>query len=155
MTTAKKISLVGTAGVGKTTLMKMLSDKNIPNNHQPTIAVDFTNIDINGYNISMWELGGQQQFQFMWDDFIKGSNFICIVSDSTKQNIEESKRIIEHFKHLKKNMMIIANKQDMSNALSPTKIQELLGIETFGMVAIDKTKKQMLLKILEEKMNLL
>jgi len=149
----KKISLIGTAGVGKSTLMKMISGQDIPINHDPTIAVDFQDLKFKDFNISMWELGGQKQFQFMWDDFIKGSSLICVISDSTQKNLQETKEIIAKFKNLQSQMLVIANKQDKSDAVSPTEIQKVLGIETIGMIAIDRTKKRTLLKILEEKMS--
>ncbi|MBD3230039.1 MAG: GTP-binding protein [Candidatus Lokiarchaeota archaeon] len=149
----KKVSLMGLSGVGKTTLIKMLTNQMIPKQHNPTIALDFQKIDFNGdFKISIWELGGQDQFQFMWDDFMKGSSLICVVSDSTEKNIKETKKILQRFSN-KNQIIAIANKQDKKNVLSPQKIQETLGIETIGMVALDKSNRQTLLKVLENKMN--
>ncbi|MHA1232025.1 MAG: ADP-ribosylation factor-like protein [Candidatus Helarchaeota archaeon] len=150
----KKISIVGLAGVGKTTLIRMLSDKQIPLEHNPTIALDFENICFNDCKISVWELGGQNQFQFMWEDFIKGSSLIFVVSDSTEQNVKETKKIVEHFKQCYPDIVVIANKQDQDGALDPTKIKDIIGVETIGMVAIDKSKKRILLKLLEQKIGM-
>jgi len=149
-----KVSLIGTGGVGKTTLIKMMTDQVIPQEHIPTIAFDFQklNLEHNQMNISVWELGGQQQFRFMWDDFIKGSNLILVVSDSTSQNVAETKKIVDSYSTLKNQMIIVANKQDAETALDPTEIEKQLGVKTIGMVAIDETKKRELLKLLEDKM---
>jgi small GTP-binding protein len=149
----KKLSFIGSAGVGKTTLIKLLTEQVIPKTHNPTIGLDFDKLEFGGYNISLWELGGQKQFQFMWNDFIKGSNFICVVSDSSENNIAETKKILDDFKLLRDKMLVIANQQDKNGALTPTEIQERLGVETIPMIAIDKSKKHDLLRIIEEKMN--
>lgn len=149
----KKLSFIGSAGVGKTTLIKLLTEQVIPKSHNPTIGLDFDKLEFGSFKISLWELGGQKQFQFMWNDFIKGSNFICVVSDSSENNITETKKIIDDFKLLRDKMLVIANQQDKNNALSPTEIQERLGVETIPMIAIDESKKQELLSIIEEKMN--
>lgn len=149
----KKLSFIGSAGVGKTTLIKLLTEQVIPKTHNPTIGLDFDKLEFGSFKISLWELGGQKQFQFMWDDFIKGSNFICVVSDSSEKNIDETKKIIDDFKLLRDKMLIIANQQDKSDTLTPTEIQDKLGVETIGMIAIDKSKKHELLRIIEEKMN--
>ncbi|TFF87179.1 MAG: GTP-binding protein [Promethearchaeota archaeon] len=149
----KKVSFIGTSGVGKTTLIKMLTNNVIPTEHQPTIALDFQNINFKDLQISMWELGGQEQFQFMWDDFIKGSSLICVVSDSTEKNVLETKKIISKYNNKRNQMIAIANKQDNKNkTLSPKEIQKSLGIETIGMVAIEKSNRRILLNLLEEKM---
>ncbi|MEM3587696.1 MAG: hypothetical protein QXO71_10300, partial [Candidatus Jordarchaeaceae archaeon] len=45
---------------------------------------------------------------------------------------------------------IISNKHDLPGAISPRDVEQFLGLETYGMVAIDIKRKPLMCKILKE-----
>ncbi|MHA1820515.1 MAG: ADP-ribosylation factor-like protein [Promethearchaeota archaeon] len=147
----KKCVILGEGGVGKTTLISLLSGKPIPKEHSPTIGVDVEKVIAAETELAVWDLGGQKRFQFMWDDFMKGSNVAIVVTDSSEKNVKETKEIIKKIEtKMKAKLIAIANKQDLANRLKPKEVQDILGIPVYGMVAIDKKNKDALLKILSQ-----
>lgn len=150
MKNVKKVSVLGLPGVGKSTLIKMLTGQNIPCDYVPTVGLDFGNVQVGDSQISLWDLGGQDQFQFMWESFLPGSNTILVVTDSTRAGVQKTKEFVGKYSNFKgSKLIVIANKQDLPGALSPSEVESMVGAETHGLVAIDPNSKQALFKLLE------
>ena len=105
----------------------------------------------NGKNCSVWDLGGQKRFKFMWQDFLRGAGLAVIVCDSTEKNVEKTKEIYNRFERsLGTKIIAIANKQDLPGAMSAQEIQKKLGgLKTYGMSAIRPELQQRMKEILE------
>jgi len=110
---------------------------------------------LNCQNCSIWDLGGQNRFKFMWQDFLRGAGLAVIVCDSTEKNVEQTKEIYDRFERsLGTKIIAIANKQDLPGALSAKEIQKKLGgIKTYGMSAIRPELQQRMREILEYEIN--
>lgn len=153
-----KVSVIGFGGVGKTTLLKLILEQEVPIQHIPTIAVDIK--DLNGLRspakVVMWDFAGQQRFESLWDVMIKGSDVILIVTDSSMLNIVKTKKKIisliqEHNPSAK--VVAIANKQDLPNSIKPRAISDLLGVPVHGIVGIDPSNRGLLLDIITNTIN--
>jgi signal recognition particle receptor subunit beta len=95
-------------------------------------------------------LGGQERYQFMWQDFLKGAGLAVLVCDSTEEDVKKTKEIYEKFFHyLDTKIIAIANKQDLPNALTAKNVQKELGIKTYGMSAIRLELRERMKQILE------
>jgi len=146
---AIKAVIIGEGGVGKSTLVSLLQGKPIEEKRDPTIGVSVEKVVIGDNKIAVWDLGGQKRFQFLWDDFLRGTGLTILVTDSSEKNVKETKFLLQQFqRNLGSKVIAIANKQDLPDRLSPEKIQEELGIPTYGMVAIDNRNFKELYKIL-------
>jgi ADP-ribosylation factor-like protein 2 len=148
---SQKVCLIGEAGVGKTTLVKLLQEKATNGPRQPTIgvAVDRVTLDSNR-SLAMWDLAGQRRFQFTWDDFMRGSNLTVVVTDSTPENVAQSREILaRHERAAGSKIIAIANKQDLGGRMTPEEIEQALGVPTFGMVAIQGDNVDAMKNILE------
>ncbi|MHA1728862.1 MAG: ADP-ribosylation factor-like protein [Promethearchaeota archaeon] len=144
-----KCVIMGEGGVGKSTLVSMLQNKQIDQIRKPTIGVNVEKVDIDDKSLCIWDFGGQRRFQFMWDDFLKGSGLTLVVTDSSYRNVKETKKILDRYKkHLGSEVIAIANKQDIAGRLSPREVSEILGLPTYGMVAIKNENKNALSKIM-------
>ena len=142
---------MGLPGVGKSTLIKMLTGQQIPRDYIPTVALDFGDALIGEYKVSLWDLGGQDQFRFMWDSFLPGTNTILLVTDSSIENVQKTRELVEKYSNFNgTKLLVIANKQDLPGALSPSEVESIVGATTHGLVAIDSVSKQALFKILEQ-----
>lgn len=146
-----KISLIGEQNTGKTTISNALRKKPIdPRKRKPTIGVDVNRIDLQRRAAALWDLGGQRRFRFMHDMFTKGTDLAIVVTDSSQDNVEDTRTIVEKFQRTHSAKLIaFANKQDMPDALDPLEIQQRLGVKTYGTIAIDGEDHQRLFEILE------
>ena len=144
-----KISLVGFSGVGKTTITRLISAEEIPATHIPTITGKISTIKIGNLVFHLWDFAGQEQFSYLWSDFIFGSDAVLLITDSSLENIEKSRYFVELIKEQTPNAYAaaIANKQDLENALSVEKIEQILGIKAYPMIAIEPDNRDKMIQI--------
>ena len=153
VTTRLKIALVGEGGVGKTTTLHLLLGDTPPLQYVPTIALNLEtveNIRFGNYSLVLWDFAGQERFRMLWRFYFHGADVIFLVCDSALRNVIISKDILKLIKRdaPKVPVFALANKQDKPNAMRPEVVQKILGIPTYPMVAIDKARRDEMLRIL-------
>ena len=151
-----KISIIGFSGVGKTTIKKLIKLDEIPLEHIPTISGDIATIKIDKLFFNLFDFAGQDQFRYLWKSFIKGSDSVLIVTDSTRENIEENKFFLEL---IEKEVpyarsAIIANKQDLPRAMAPEEIEEILNLRTYPMIANRAENREKMIMIIADIMDI-
>jgi signal recognition particle receptor subunit beta len=117
---------MGSGYAGKSTLIKLLTDgtQKLKVNYQPTAGMDCGTITLDSTTkVSLVEMGGQSHFEFMW-------------ADKTRQLLHKYK---DKFNGAR--VIAIANKQDVEGSMKPESVQDLLGVPTYGMVAIDPKQR--------------
>lgn len=149
--TKSKICFLGEGGVGKTSLVSLLQGKKIEKERNPTVGLEVDDSILNEKKCSIWDLGGQERFRFMWQDFLKGTGLAVLVTDSTEDNVQKTKEIYERIsRFLGSKIIAIANKQDLPGALNANTVQNKLGgIKTYEMSAIQKELRDRIKQILE------
>jgi small GTP-binding protein len=148
-----KIALVGEGGVGKTTTLHLLLGDTPPLSYVPTIALNLEtveNIRFGNYSLVLWDFAGQERFRTLWRFYFHGADVIFLVCDSSLRNVIISKDILKLIKRdaPKVPVFAMANKQDKPNAMKPEVVQKILGVPTYPMVAIDKARRDEMLRIL-------
>ncbi|MFX1449807.1 MAG: ADP-ribosylation factor-like protein [Promethearchaeota archaeon] len=141
---AAKIAFVGFPRVGKSTLLKMVQGYKPPLDYKPTIGLDIGSTRLcESVNGVIWDIGGQKNFQPLWDSFLKGANLIVTVTDSTPKNVLQTKQMVDMLARKQKTRIIaIANKQDTDGHMSADRVENILQVPTYPMVAIEKKNKQ-------------
>jgi signal recognition particle receptor subunit beta len=106
---------------------------------------------LNEKKVSVWDLGGQERFKFMWKDFLRGAGLAVLVCDSTEEGVKKTKEIYDRFERsLGTKIIAIANKQDLPEAMTAQEVQARLGgLKTYGMTAIYPEFRQRIKEILE------
>ena len=147
-----KISIVGFSGVGKTTTTRLIKSEEIPMQHIPTITGEVATIKIGKLSFFLWDFAGQDQFDFLWEKFIRGSDAVLLMTDSTLENLEKSRFFIELVNKAVPyaRFALIANKQDLPDAMKVEDIERLMGNKTYGFVAIDTNNRPKMIRIIAD-----
>lgn len=147
-----KISIIGFSGVGKTTITNLIKVDEIHLEYIPTNSVDIATVKIGKLTFLLWDLKETNQFNPLWKDYIKGSNALLLITDSTLENVDKSKNYLELIKEEAPHahLAIIANKQDLPDALNVEKIEEIMGLKTYSMVAIEPKNQDKMIQIIAD-----
>jgi small GTP-binding protein len=146
MTRYLKVALMGSGYAGKSTLIRLLTDETtkLQTNYTPTAGMDCGTITLDSSTkVTLVEMGGQTHFEFMWPDLLKGSKMVVVVTESTPKAVLRTRQLLQKYKKELEGVqvMAIANKQDLPGSMKPASVQDLLGIPTYGMVAIDPKQR--------------
>jgi len=119
-----KIIIVGDPSVGKTSLILRYTNNAFRRSYVPTLGVQVSDkiftIENSVVQLTLWDIGGQQKFQTMRQQFYLGSDAIFLMFDLTKpdsfNNIPKwfsdiTNRLSDRFKGLIG--FIIGNKKDL------------------------------------------
>jgi small GTP-binding protein len=152
-----KVCLAGHGGTGKTTLLELatLPSRGPPQEYVPTFFGDkaLLKADFDPYIFSVFDLGGQDRFVQEWGKIIRSGSMVVLVTDSTQENIDWTKRVA--YPVLKAELpyaraIAIANKQDLPGALSPDEVGKRMGVQAYGMQANQADFRQRWLKLLKD-----
>lgn len=146
MTRYVKVALMGSGYAGKSTLIKLLTEntEKLNTNYQPTVGCDVGTISLDdSTRVTLLEMGGQSHFEFMWADLMKGSKMIVVVTESSPKAVLKTRMLLQKYKDKIDGVPVIAiaNKQDIPGSMKPRSVEDLLGVPTYGMVAIDPKQR--------------
>ena len=117
-----KILLTGAAAVGKTSLVQRFIKNRFAANYKLTVGVDILTKDVEFKpgeiaTLSIWDIGGQQRFEFIRSTFYKGAAGALLVFDLTRdQTYQETRKWlteIRQFTEDKIPFVFIGNKADL------------------------------------------
>ena len=129
-----KISVIGYDFVGKSSICEMIQNGKVPRKYKETTHMKKDKAKLFGMPILIWDIPDQGDIsEKVWQSFILGSDAVILVLDSTKENVEESKLMVEVTDKIipQAELLIVANKQDSSDALTPEEIENILGTKVF------------------------
>ncbi|TFG07091.1 MAG: GTP-binding protein [Promethearchaeota archaeon] len=118
---ALKVVIGGDGAVGKTTIAKRLSGKfKVSSKIEMTPGVDFHSMIVESYvpiDCQLWDLGGQDQFRKLLDDFFQGATVIIFMFSvdrySSFMNLKSWIKLLPESAKVEK--FLIANKIDSLN----------------------------------------
>jgi len=144
-----KISVVGFDFVGKSSICEMIQNGKVPKKYKETTQMKNYKSKLFGMPILIWDIPDQGDIsEKVWRSFILGSDAVIIVLDSTRENVIESKLMVEVTDKVipHAELLVVANKQDADDALKPEEIEKILGTKVFPFEA-NKVENSILIQI--------
>ena len=134
--TDKKAVFLGLDNSGKSTIISFLQEGRFVQ-HTPTMGKKKLEMDVGGTRISLFDMGGQEDFRQMWLGEMKTAKCAVFVIDkAAPERFEEAKAEIDKLLPLIQenhiNLLILANKHDLPGAVTLGKI-----IKDFGLLEVD------------------
>nr|XP_005992053.2 PREDICTED: ADP-ribosylation factor-like protein 13B [Latimeria chalumnae] len=125
--------MVGLDGAGKTSIVQGLQ-KVSACDVTPTVEFTRTDLQIDRFEVTLYDLGGGQRYRHLWKDYYPEAHGIIFVLDSSDLvRIGEVRHVLaEVLKHPKvsgKPLLVLANKQDKMDSLLQSDILEELSLE--------------------------
>ena len=154
-----KVSIVGHPAVGKTSMLKLLSENIIVKRYIPTQGFDLKTVKFNDMIFKIWDFGGQKSYLTYLDDYLIGSDIVIVVTDSSARNVLKSKALIERIKNIMGEecpIIVIANKQDLCESDGRMKqqlVEDILHVKTIGLTAINPLERVKLLETINRELN--
>lgn len=85
----KKICLIGTSGVGKTSLVARYVHSMFSDKYLTTVGVKIdkkiANVDGNDVTLVIWDLAGDDEFQRLETSYLRGTGGYLLVADGTRR----------------------------------------------------------------------
>lgn len=155
-----KVAFVGYPEVGKTSLIQLLLGKAPKLEYRPTIGLDFGTKMIKStlgeHELNLWDFGGQRNFWPQWNSYLLGTKLCVVVTDSTPVGVLKTRMIIDWLNTREDNggdrmrIIAIANKQDLGGTMTPKRVEDVLHVATYPMVAIDPQHREKLLELIRK-----
>eukprot|EP00842_Homolaphlyctis_polyrhiza_P004055 jgi/Hompol1/4650/HPOL_003803-RA len=130
-----RILMLGLDNAGKTTILKRINGEDI-SSISPTLGFNIKTLEHNGYKLNIWDVGGQKSIRSYWRNYFETTDGLVWVVDSAdrQDRMEDCKRELKELLKEERlagaSLLIFANKQDLSAALTYEEIKDLLDLES-------------------------
>lgn len=131
---AHRIILIGLDASGKTTLLyKLKLGESLST--VPTIGFNVEEVHFKNLNLTIWDVGGQATLIPLWRYYYQGASAVIFMIDSSdSERLEEAAQTLHSVLNddLLRDaiVLVMANKQDLPQALSINKISEKLDLSS-------------------------
>jgi ADP-ribosylation factor-like protein 3 len=129
-----RLLFLGLDNSGKTTCLKKLSDEDI-SHISPTQGFNIKSLSQEGFKLNAWDIGGQKAIRAYWPNYYENTDILVFVVDAADEKRLEECGIelqqlldVDNLKNVP--VLILANKQDLSNALSAADISDKLSLSS-------------------------
>merc|ERR1711975_197332 len=129
-----RILMVGLDAAGKTTILYKLKLGEIVTTI-PTIGFNVETVEYKNICFTVWDVGGQDKIRRLWRHYYQNTQGIIFVVDSNdRDRVEDAKE--ELLKLLREDelksaaVLVLANKQDLPNAMSTADIAQKLDLHS-------------------------
>ena len=148
----KRVVLIGLDGAGKTTVLRQLINRGAAPETLPTIGFTVQELVLDGLPLTVFDVGGQEKIRELWSQYCRAADGLVLVVDSGDPSrfIDVRTELVKllhgtaHLSHA--SVLVLANKQDQPQALSPTDLAARLRLHEMeqrwhieGTVGLDGT----------------
>ncbi len=100
----------------------------------PTIGFNVETLSYKNFELTVWDVGGQERIRPLWRHYYLGTQGIIFVVDASdrtraQQEREELQKLLAQAEMRGAKVLIMANKQDLPHAVAPVRVAEGLGLQ--------------------------
>lgn len=116
-----RVLILGLDNAGKTTIIKQLLGEDT-SKISPTMGFQINSLQYNGFNLNVWDIGGQTTIRHFWSNYFDRSNVIVWVVDALSlERLDESfeelrDKIIRQDQLVGTYLAVLVNKVDVLSA---------------------------------------
>ncbi|XP_042353233.1 ADP-ribosylation factor 1 [Plectropomus leopardus] len=130
-----RILMVGLDAAGKTTILYKLKLGEIVTTI-PTIGFNVETVEYKNISFTVWDVGGQDKIRPLWRHYFQNTQGLIFVVDSNdRERIaearEELNRMVSEDELRDCVILVLANKQDLPNAMNAADLTDKLGLHNF------------------------
>ncbi|CAI7863836.1 unnamed protein product, partial [Closterium sp. NIES-54] len=131
-----RILMVGLDNAGKTTIVMRFNGQDT-SQVGPTLGFSITTLRYKGFNLNVWDVGGQRTLRAYWRNYFERTDGLVWVVDSCDRLRltdcrDELHRVLLEERLAGASLLVLANKQDLSGALSTEEMSEVLGLKALA-----------------------
>ncbi|XP_044517580.1 ADP-ribosylation factor-like protein 10 [Gracilinanus agilis] len=131
----RQVLVLGLDGAGKSTILHCLSGHGAKERMAPTWGFNSVRLPTESFQMDLLEVGGSQNLRFYWKEFLSQADVLVFVVDSADRlrlpcARQELHMLLAEDPDLP--VVVVANKQDKSEALSVAQLQQELDLQAFG-----------------------
>ncbi|XP_013365006.1 PREDICTED: ADP-ribosylation factor-like protein 10 isoform X1 [Chinchilla lanigera] len=139
----REVLVLGLDGCGKSTFLRVLSGKTPLEGHVPTWGFNSVRLPTRDFEVDLLEIGGSQNLRFYWKEFVNEVDVLVFMVDSADRlrlpwARQELHKLLDKDPDLP--VVVVANKQDLNEAMSVVELQQELGLQ-----AVDSQREIFLL----------
>lgn len=122
----------GLDNAGKTTLVKHILGEDT-DQVSPTLGFNIRTITHKGFNLNVWDIGGQSSLRPYWRNYFETTDaVIWVVDSSDRERIHDCRSeldgLLQEERLAGASLLVFANKQDIGGAMTTREIGEALGL---------------------------
>jgi small GTP-binding protein len=133
-----RVLFLGFDDAGKTALLYKMKGMDIPVDRRlPTVGFNVESMNSLGRKMTVWDVGGGEQSRQLWKHFYQNTQTIVFVVDSTDRARigavrDEMHSALRNKELSSASLLVVANKQDFGNAMSPDEISLALELDSIA-----------------------
>ncbi|KAI9281590.1 ADP-ribosylation factor family-domain-containing protein [Sporodiniella umbellata] len=128
-----RILMLGLDNAGKTTILKKINGEPI-DTISPTLGFNIKTLEHENYKLNIWDVGGQKSIRSYWRNYFEQTDALVWVVDSADRlRLNDCKKELQQLLQEERlagaTLLVFANKQDITGALSEKEIKDVLELE--------------------------
>ncbi len=128
-----RLLILGLDNAGKTTILKKFNGEDI-STISPTLGFNIKTLEHGRYKLNVWDVGGQQTIRSYWRNYFEQTDgLVWVVDCADERRLQDCKKelhaLLQQEKLAGASLLVFANKQDLSGALSHDDIASRLELD--------------------------